>query len=150
MNIFGWYFEFSCMHVLKCKNKESFALVEFLASVSQVEFVARFPSNRRFFLRKSSHISRIVLRGNVTREFGHNYDGEERKLENKKKDNRFTKQSKNSEHVAHFLADSMARHHHTRPIQGIRIPKSRKFLLGIRNPGLWNPEYNLRNPECRQ
>ena len=85
MNIFGWYFEFSCMHVLKCKNKESFALVEFLASVSQVEFVARFPSNRRFFFRKSSHISRVVLRGNVTREFGHNYDGEERKLENKKK-----------------------------------------------------------------
>ena len=85
MNIFGWYFEFSCMHVLKCKNKESFDLVEFLASVSQVEFVARFPSNRRVFLRKSSHISRIVLCGNVTREFGHNYDGEERKLENKKK-----------------------------------------------------------------
>ena len=47
MNIFGWYF--SCMHVLKRKNKESFDLVEFVASVSQVDFVSRFPSNRRFF-----------------------------------------------------------------------------------------------------
>ena len=37
MNIFGWYF--SCMHVLKRKNKESFDLVEFVASVSQVDFV---------------------------------------------------------------------------------------------------------------
>ena len=37
------------MHVLERKNKESFDLVEFVASVSQVDFVARFPSNRWFF-----------------------------------------------------------------------------------------------------
>ena len=37
------------MHVLKRTNKESFDLVEFVASVSQVDFVARSPSNGRFF-----------------------------------------------------------------------------------------------------
>ena len=74
MNIFGWYFSY--MHVLKRKNKESFDLVEFVASVSQVDFVARFPSIVGF-LRKSSHISRIVLRGNVTRDFWHNYVDDE-------------------------------------------------------------------------
>ena len=46
MNIFGWYF---LMHVLERKNEESFDLVEFVASVNQVNFAAHFPSNRRFF-----------------------------------------------------------------------------------------------------
>ena len=89
------------------------------------------------FFRKSSHISRIVLRGNVTREFEHNYDDDE---EGNETILRFIKQSKNSERAAQFLADSFARHHRMRPIYGIQIAKSRKFLLGIRNPGLWNPE----------
>ena len=86
------------MHVLKRKNKESFDLVEFVASVSQVDFVARSPTNR-LFLRKSSHISRIVLRGNVTKEFEHNYDDDEGN-EEIKKENRFIKQYKNSERAA--------------------------------------------------
>ena len=39
------------------------------------------------------------------------------------------------------------------PYRGIRIPESGKFgdpenfARGIRNPGLWNPEYRLRNKE---
>ena len=37
------------MHALERKNEESFDLVEFVASMNQVDFVARFPSNRRFF-----------------------------------------------------------------------------------------------------
>ena len=89
------------------------------------------------FFRKSSHISRIVLRGNVTREFEHNYDDDE---EGNETILRFIKQSKNSERAAQFLADSFARHHRRRPIYGIRIAKSRKFCLeseilgfGIRN-----------------
>ena len=44
--MFGWYF---LMHVLERKNEESFDLVEFVAPVNQVNFVAHFPSNRRFF-----------------------------------------------------------------------------------------------------
>ena len=95
------------MHVLERKNKESFDFVEFVASVSQVDFVARFPSNR-CFLRKSSHISRIVLRGNVTREFEHNCDDDQGDEKIIKKDNRFLKQSKNSERAAQFLADSFS------------------------------------------
>ena len=70
------------MHALERKNKESFDLVEFVASMSQVDFVARFPSNRFW---KSSHISRIVLRGNVTREFEHNYDDDQRDEKIKKR-----------------------------------------------------------------
>ena len=70
------------MHVLERKNKESFDLVEFVASMSQVDFVARFPSNCFW---KSSHISRIVLRGNVTREFEHNYDDDQRDEKIKKR-----------------------------------------------------------------
>ena len=70
------------MHVLERKNKESFDLAEFVASMSQVDFVARFPSNRFW---KSSHISRIVLRGNVTREFEHNYDDDQRNEKIKKR-----------------------------------------------------------------
>ena len=88
------------------------------------------------FFRKSSHISRIVLGGNIIREFEHNYDDDE----GNETILRFIKQSKNSERVAQFLADSFARHHRMRSIYGIRIAKSRKFVLGIRNPGLWNPE----------
>ena len=121
---------------MKRENEESFDLVEFVASVSHVDFVARFPSIVGFF-RKSSHISRIVLRGNVTREFEHHYEDDE---EGNETILRFIKQSKNSERAAQFLADSFARHHRMRPIYGIRIAKSGKFLLGIRNPGLWNPE----------
>ena len=41
---------------MKRKNEESFDLVEFVASVSQVDFVARFPSNRRFFQEIVSYI----------------------------------------------------------------------------------------------
>ena len=32
--------------------------------------------------------------------------------------------------------------------KGIRIPGNREiFVRRIMNPGLWNPEYSLRNPE---
>ena len=79
------------MHVLERKNKESFDLVEFVASMSQVDFVARFPSNRFW---KSSHISRIVLRGNVTREFEHNYDDDQRDEKIKKKTTGFLSKAK--------------------------------------------------------
>ena len=79
------------MHVLERKNKESFDLVEFVASMSQVDFVARFPSNRFW---KSSHISRIVLRGNVTREFEHNYDDDQRDEKIKKKTTGFLSEAK--------------------------------------------------------
>ena len=71
------------MHVLEHKNEESFDLVEFVASVNlSMGTCATSTSSHVFhqivgFLRKSSHISRIVLRGNVTREFERNYDDDE-------------------------------------------------------------------------
>ena len=80
------------------------------------------------FFRKSSHISRIVLRGNVTREFEHNYDDDE---EGNETILRFIKQSKNSERAAQFLADSFAI---------IALFPFRDS--GFRNPGnfAWNPK----------
>ena len=79
------------------------------------------------FLRKSSCISRIVLRGNVTREFEHNYDDDE----GNETILRFIKQSKNSERPAQFLADSFC------IIAFFPFRES-----GFRNPGnfAWNPK----------
>ena len=170
MNIFGWYF---LMHVLERKNEESFDLVEFVASVNQVNFVAHFPSNRRFFLlnqSKCSHRSRIVLRGNVTREFGHNYDDDEGNKKIKKKDHRF-KQSKNAERAAQSLADCSGiiaffpfRESADSEIQEIFAWNSKSWalesgmplMMGIRNPSFndkspeswtWNSESTASNPE---
>ena len=102
MNIFSLVF---LMPVLERKNEESFDLVEFVAIVNlSMGTCATSISSGVFhqifcFLRKSSHISRIVLRGNVTREFEHNYDDDEGN-EEIKKENRFIKQYKNSERAA--------------------------------------------------
>ena len=80
MNIFSLVF---LMHVLERKNEESFDLVEFVASVNlSMGTCATSISSGVFhqifcFLRKSTHISRIVLRGNVTREFEDNDDDDE-------------------------------------------------------------------------
>ena len=49
---------------------------------TDVDFVARFPSNRRFF-RGNRHVSRIVLSGNTTGELKHHNDVDCRNEENK-------------------------------------------------------------------
>ena len=90
------------------------------------------------FFRKSSHISRIVLRGNVIREFEHNYDDDE---EGNETILRFIKQSKNSERAAQFLADHSPAIIACVPFMEFGLRNSGNFCLeseildfGIRNP----------------
>ena len=139
MNIFSLVF---LMPVLDRKNEESFDLVEFVAIVNlSMGTCATSISSGVFhqifcFLRKSSHISRIVLRGNVTKEFEHNYDDDEgiRKRENKKKKNTTGLLSKaktlNVQHNFWQLpSPSLHSSHLGNPDSEIQ-----EILLGIRNP----------------